>query len=256
MGKFDGYLICSDLDGTFRGEDNAVSVNSKAVKYFTDNGGTFTFITGRTSSYLEEQDFFGIINAPVGVFNGGMIYDYKNSMVLKETRLEFKLGEFAEVVGCRNFDFKTIGVYNDFFAPWQRNGAFADYKEKFSQKAIKITCSFKSVEEADEFKNYALGLDFFKNTFISKSWPVGVEFNSIDATKGHVVRFIKNYLGNIHTSVGIGDFENDVKLLEYADIGVAPGNAIDCVKNKADFIVKHCDEGAVADLIEIIESGL
>ena len=37
MGKFDGYLICSDLDGTFRGEDNAVSVNSKAVTLLLKN---------------------------------------------------------------------------------------------------------------------------------------------------------------------------------------------------------------------------
>ena len=33
VGKFDGYLICSDLDGTFKGGGDTIEVNSKAVKY-------------------------------------------------------------------------------------------------------------------------------------------------------------------------------------------------------------------------------
>ena len=256
MSKFDGYLICSDLDGTFRGEGDVVFVNSEAVRYFTDNGGKFTFITGRTATYLSEQEFFGLINAPAGVFNGGLIYDYQNKKTLWESRVEFKLGDFVDVVNTGDFEFSTIGIYNDCFAPWQRVDSFDDYTDKFSLNMIKIVCAFKTVEEADEFKSFALRQELFKNTFISKSWPLGVEFNSMDGTKGHAVRFIKNYLGNIHTSIGIGDFENDVKLMEYADIGVATGNAVECVKQSADMIVKDCNNYALKDLIEIIESRL
>ena len=256
MGKFDGYLICSDLDGTFTGGGDTIAVNSKAVKYFTDNGGKFTFITGRTASYLPEQEFFWLINAPAGVFNGGLIYDYQNKKTLRESRLEFKLCDFVVMVNNGSFDFSTVGIYNDCFAPWQRGGSFEEYKDKFSLNMIKIVCAFNTVEEADEFKSFALKQDFFKNTFISKSWPMGVEFNSMDGTKGHAVRFIKKHLGNIHTAIGIGDFENDVKLMEYADIGVATANAVDSVKQAADMIVKDCKNYAVKDLIEIIESRL
>ena len=254
MGKFDGYLICSDLDGTFTGGEDVIAANSKAVKYFTDNGGKFTFITGRTASYLPEQEFFWLINAPAGVFNGGLIYDYQNEKTLRESRLEFKLGDFVDLVNNGNFDFSTVGIYNDCFAPWQRGGSFEEYKDEFSLNMIKIVCAFNTIEEADEFKSFALKQDLLKNTFISKSWPLGVEFNSVDGTKGHAIQFIKNYLGNIHTSIGIGDFENDVKLMEYADIGVATGNAVDSVKQAADMIVNDCKNYAVKDLIEIIES--
>lgn len=254
MGKFDGYLICSDLDGTFTGGGDTVEVNSRAVKYFTDNGGKFTFITGRTASYLQEQEFFGLINSPAGVFNGGLIYDYQNKKILKESRLDFKLKDFIDVVDNGIFNFSTVGIYNDRFAPWQRGEKFEEYKECFSQNMIKIVCAFATAEEADEFKSFALKHEFFKNTFISKSWSLGVEFNSMDGTKGNAVQFIKNHLGNIHTSVGIGDFENDVKLMEYADIGVATGNAVDAVKQAADMIVKDCREYAINDLIEILES--
>lgn len=256
MGKFDGYLICSDLDGTFTGGGDTVEVNGRAVKYFTDNGGRFTFITGRTASYLPEQEFFGLMNAPAGVFNGGLIYDYQNKASLREARLEFKLGDFVDIVGSGRFDFSSVGIYNDCFAPWQRRGSFEEYRDDFSKNMIKIVCAFETAEKADDFKSFAMKQELFKNTFISKSWPMGVEFNSVDGTKGHAVRFIKNYLGNIHTSIGIGDFENDVKLMEYADIGVATGNAVDTVKHAADMIVKDYKDYAIKDLIEILESRL
>ena len=255
MGKFDGYLICSDLDGTFYGGGDTIDVNSKAVKYFTENGGKFTFVTGRTASYLPEQPFFGIMNAPAGVFNGGMIYDYRNKKILRESRLEFKLGEFVDIVNCGRFEFAGVGIYNECFSPWQRGNRFDEYADLFSMKMLKIVCAFDTVEKADEFKCFATGNEFFKNTFISKSWAMGVEFNSTAGTKGHAVDFIKKHLGS-HTSIGIGDFENDINLVEYADIGVATGNAVEAVKNAVDLIVKDCKNYAIKDLIEIIESRL
>ncbi len=256
MGKFDGYLICSDLDGTFDGKGDTVEVNKRAVKYFTDNGGKFTFITGRTASYLMETDYINIANAPMGVLNGGIIYDFQNEKLLRESRLEFKLGEFAELADCGKFDIQALGIYNECFGAWERKEKFSDYSYLFNSHLIKIHCIFKTPEEADEFKEFAKNHEFFKNTFISKSWHLGVEFNAADATKGDVIQFLKNHFENIHTSVGIGDFENDIKLLEYADIGVATGNAIDEVKQTADLVVKDCKEYAIKDLIEILESRL
>ncbi len=256
MGKFDGYLICSDLDGTFSGGGDTVEVNSRAVKYFTENGGRFTFTTGRTATYLPEQEFFDIINAPVGVFNGGIIYDYETEKVLKESRLEFKLGDFIDVVGNRKDEITALGIYSDCHSPWQRQGSFEAYANQLSSQMVKIVCVFENCEKADEFKDFALKQDLFKNTYISKSWNEGVEFNAIDGTKGQAVEFIKNYLGDIHTSIGIGDFENDINLLKHADIGVATGNAVDSVKEVADFAVKDCKDYAIKDLIEIIEQGL
>lgn len=42
MGKFDGLLLLSDLDGTLLGADRCISrANSDAVRYFTQNGGLF-----------------------------------------------------------------------------------------------------------------------------------------------------------------------------------------------------------------------
>ena len=48
MGKFDGMLICTDLDGTLLEKNRSISEeNHNAIEYFKSEGGIFTFITGR-----------------------------------------------------------------------------------------------------------------------------------------------------------------------------------------------------------------
>ena len=44
MGKFDGILICTDLDGTLYKNDKTISEeNKEAIEYFKREGGYFTF---------------------------------------------------------------------------------------------------------------------------------------------------------------------------------------------------------------------
>ena len=79
MGKFDGYLICSDIDGTFScGGEQSIEINSEAVKYFTSNGGKFTFATGRGLDHVKRPEFFSNMNAPACLYNGALVYDIQN----------------------------------------------------------------------------------------------------------------------------------------------------------------------------------
>ena len=78
-----------------------------------------------------------------------------------------------------------------------------------------------------------------------------------DSGKGVAVKYLKNHLDEeIHTTIGIGDFENDITLLECADIGYAVSNAIDSVKKIADRQTVSNREHALAAVIEEIERGI
>ena len=254
MGKFDGYLICSDLDGTFQCGAETARINSEAVEYYTQNGGKFTFATGRTVSYLRQYEFIKCVNAPACLYNGGIIYDYKNEKVLFEKRLNFPIKDFAGVAGEGLKNAECIVIYHDYMA---EEGVACQIKDIpdtiLGVKPIKIVCIFKSTEDADSFKKMAKGQKLFEHCYISKSWNVSVEFNINEATKGHGLKFIKNHLGGIHTAVGIGDYENDIPRIQQADIGVAVGNAVDDLKSIANIIVKPGADCAVKDLIEILE---
>ena len=72
MGKFDGILICTDLDGTLYRNDKTISDENKAaIEYFKSEGGLFTFITGRMPDYSEEAYMAASPNVPFGCINGG-----------------------------------------------------------------------------------------------------------------------------------------------------------------------------------------
>ena len=52
MGKFDEFLICTDLDGTLFASDRTIPhENLQAIEYFKQEGGLFTFVTGRMTFF-------------------------------------------------------------------------------------------------------------------------------------------------------------------------------------------------------------
>ena len=72
MKKFEGILICSDLDGTLLRADKSVSKeNLEAIRYFQREGGRFTFITGRVPEAARKIYEAVRPNAAIGCFNGG-----------------------------------------------------------------------------------------------------------------------------------------------------------------------------------------
>ena len=55
------------------------------------------------------------------------------------------------------------------------------------------------------------------------------------------------------TFVSVGDFDNDIEMIQAADLGVCPANAEESVKAAADLVLKNTNEtGAVAELIDEI----
>ena len=77
MGKFDGILICTDLDGTLLRNDKSISdENINAIEYFKKEGGIFTFVTGRMPFFVSDMCEMVKPNGPFGCINGGGLYDY------------------------------------------------------------------------------------------------------------------------------------------------------------------------------------
>ena len=78
-----------------------------------------------------------------------------------------------------------------------------------------------------------------------------IEVTILPATgnKGGGVKALREYLGNITKVVCIGDYENDISMVKYADIGYAVSNAIDELKDCADRITVSNNESAIAKII-------
>ena len=83
MGKFDGVLVCTDLDGTLLRNDKTISKeNLEAIEYFKNEGGYFTIVTGRMPYYVGDIVPKVKPNVPFGCVNGGGLYDYESKKYL------------------------------------------------------------------------------------------------------------------------------------------------------------------------------
>ena len=83
MKRFQGLLLCTDLDGTLLSSDRTISKeNLDAIEYFKAEGGAFTFITGRMPYFVTDLVAAVRPNAPVGCINGGGLYDFSKQSYL------------------------------------------------------------------------------------------------------------------------------------------------------------------------------
>jgi Cof subfamily protein (haloacid dehalogenase superfamily) len=93
--------------------------------------------------------------------------------------------------------------------------------------------------------------------YISKSLPYFLEFANPAVSKGTGLDFVAQRLGfSPERTVGCGDGENDIELLDWCGYAVAVANAHDEVIRRADFVCPPVGEEGVARLIEAyLDSG-
>ena len=81
-----------------------------------------------------------------------------------------------------------------------------------------------------------------------------LELTRRGATKGGMILTLAKLLGVARKDIYcIGDHNNDIPMLEVSEIGFAPENAIPEVKEWGAHIVCHCKDGALADVVEILD---
>jgi Cof subfamily protein (haloacid dehalogenase superfamily) len=91
------------------------------------------------------------------------------------------------------------------------------------------------------------------DVYVSSSEPRNIEIMPLGTSKGAALQIIAERLGiDMKNVMALGDNLNDIEMISYAGYGVAMGNAVDAVKEKADWVTASCDEDGVALAIERI----
>lgn len=274
MGKFDGFLICTDLDGTLLNKKFQISPeNEEAIRYFKAEGGRFTFITGRLYYFARSSYEMVKPNAPIGTSNGGSVYDFETNQYIWKQPLDpsyvelldlverempevgFHVNTPDEIFFCHeNFTMRGFRLVTG--VPYQ----YADYRtlDKPVMKAVfgsaepegytpesvaRLEALLRSHPKADRFQ-------FVRSTrTIFEILPQGVH-------KGTVLPIIAKHLGIPDNRViAIGDYDNDAGMLKTAHLGVAVANATEKAKAAADMITVSNEEHALARLISDLEAG-
>ena len=269
--KFENIIIVSDMDGTFFGTGaTVVQRNVDAISYFKQNGGKFTFSTGRVHYNITHsgEGVAALCNCPAICANGSCIYDFETNKTLKETCMDTRA--VVEVIRFVNSISPTTGarcstpygfITHDLVGLIQKDVAHFKggrvevnpleqwhgekiYKLVFRDEAEPLLSLRRTV--AEKFG------DIF--TYASSS-PRFFEINAKGCSKADGIGFLRSLYPEAKI-YAVGDYENDVEMLRASDVSVCPQNAMDYVKTCADMTLCDCNEGVIADLVEIIERSI
>ena len=270
MGKFDGILLVSDLDGTLLTNDKRLSEeNREAIDRFVEGGGIFTFATGRTTYgmrvVLEQYTPATLIEC----LNGGGIYDPKTGECLWALQLDDSVEELTAFVRAEfpNVGIELCGLYES----WCLHKTFLS---EFYREYEKLPCLNVShrgdadplvkiylYSEADSQQALADALNahpLAKRFELVRSGPELYEIMPKDAKKGKGLLRLADMLGiPREKTVAIGDNDNDLSMIEMAGIGVAVANATPKAKAVADLVLNVTnDQHAIAVLIDKLDKAV
>ena len=146
MGKFDGILFCTDLDGTLLRNDKTVSKeNLEAIEYFKREGGYFTFVTGRLPYYV--QDIYNIVkpNVPFGCDNGGGLYDKANEKYVWTQVISNDVFELVDAVAeaLPEVGIQVNTFYHAYFC--RDNDTMQNFRE--ITKLENLVCDYREIKE-------------------------------------------------------------------------------------------------------------
>ena len=269
MGKFDGVILCTDLDGTLLCNDGIVSAeNIAAIEFFKREGGVFSFVTGRLPFFVTDVCRAVMPNAPIGCINGGGLYDLSRSEYIWTCSLPLKV---LELVKYTDDAVPGVGIQvSTFHTTYFCKDNFAMKKFREITGLPQITCKYTQVREpmakilfacdteADLYslENKLQGHPLWKEFAFVRSGDMWYEILPKGIGKGTAIEKLTQYLrGDMRKTLVIGDHNNDISMFETARIGVAVANASSAAKKAADYVTVSNEEHAVAKVISDLTHG-
>ena len=277
MKKFEGVLLACDFDNTIAPTGKCLSQglpfpgvpeeNIRAIRYFMDEGGYFSVVTGRAyPAYLHLKDLIPV-NCPTALFNGAGIYDFAKGEYLWKRELPEDITEHYHAVMEA---FPTLGMeifcwdervfaerpniyverhQNLTKAPWVK----IDRLESVGEPVAKLLFE-DEYEVLAEVQKFLLAQPWIKDYETIFSGRHLLELTAKGATKAGAVTELARIFGvkkeHIYCA---GDEENDLSMLELAQTAFVPEDCNPLLKDRPFCFVGPCTRHAVADMIALLD---
>ena len=263
-------LIAMDLDGTLLNDEKQIpQVNKEAIEEAQKQGVYIVLCSGRSAQSMQRLVNELKLNVPGQYYitsNGARIMEggkltpiYTCSLPQGTVHELIKIGrEHGDIVNSHVYVGDTFYVER-FFPQTERyiqlSGSNCEVVENLEvyenedmpKFLFNSLGSFDQLVELQESLKDHLpdGIQMFRSA------KTLLEFVNKDAGKWNAVAYLAKYL-NIQNNqiLCIGDNENYISMVAGAGFGGAPNNAVESLKNVADYVSElNNNDGAVADII-------
>ncbi|MFD0961222.1 Cof-type HAD-IIB family hydrolase [Paenibacillus chungangensis] len=256
-------LIAIDVDDTLLTDDLLVTPGTiEAMEAAIAQGVTVTLATGRMYASARKIAEQVNLNVPIITYQGALVKTLLEGEVLYErnvpTEAAKKLQQFCQSRGLHlqlyvddelygTEDNERIKAYSKLSnIPYKIEPDFDQLIDKPLHKML-IIDEPEVLDELIEELRPLIG----NEVHMTKSKAHYLEFMHKEGTKGHALAFMAQHIGcAMEQTIGMGDAWNDRELLQVAGLGVAMGNAIDSLKELADYVTATNNEEGVRHVIE------
>lgn len=265
MGKFDHVLLVSDFDDTLTNSAGWVSEgNIEALKYFTENGGTFTVNTGRAIPAFRNRLPDVPVNAPVILSNGALIYDYGKEELLYESLMPdtvrddcIRLAEDNPFIGFEAYNGDDIYVHNPNLAT---HGHLTKVRLGYTQCPIEnMPLPWTKVILEQTHENLLIVERYIRDRLADRyeavfSNPYLLEMTAKGCNKGSTMLRLADMMGfspeHIYAS---GDNMNDLAMLKAAKVGFAPEGCDGHLGDYGARLVSSKDSDPIKDVVAYLD---
>jgi len=248
-------LIVADLDGTIVHKDQVSNASLDAIQYLKERNIPFTIASGRhPKAMMKFIELFHLEDIPVIASNGAYLgFPLLGKTIQNDTLSKNSFVELLDILNTSNSDYllystkRIIGTDTSASKLKKRIGAVQidilmkdEMSSCFDEGILKIL-----VIEEDESKFVPLykKLEQIQDVSTVSSQRGFIDLGSVYASKGKAFGRLCDYLTiDIHSTLTIGDQDNDISLIEASSIGVAMGDGSETLKQHADFITKSYED--------------
>lgn len=263
-------IIAVDLDGTLLSSGNVIlHETEKVLRVASESGIKVVLATGRPLSgalpFAQQLGLSGDEQYAI-VFNGAVVQSLDGRVLMSQ---ELNYQDFNNMLRFQRLShvdvhFETTKYFltcdHDLSVQMQINAALTnniikvrnrkDIPQDFTFNKVGFT-SIESSDQVDKLWN-SLPAWAFDTYDIVRSFDSIIELNALGASKGNALMDLASRLKIDQKDVMVfGDQGNDISMFENPNFKkVAMGNAIEAIKEKADYVTDDNDHNGIAKAIK------
>ena len=256
-------LMAFDMDDTLLNEHGKISPRTMAALRRAMDAGVYVVLaSGRMPEAMRKFAEEIGVNAPMVLFNGGMVYDHRTGRTVSRNDVPLETARRILKMAEEN------GVYAQ---AYPGEGYFAGERTKYTEmyeNHIKVGCNVVNEalsgwittgqvkmlfigEKEDSPARIRMFSEAFPDVSFMNSKPHYIEVVSKTVDKAVAMEALINDLGLTKDEcIAFGDGQNDVSMLNYVGAGYCMANASEGVKAKCRLFAPANTEDGCAQVIE------
>lgn len=262
-------ILFLDLDGTLLNDDRQISQGNRDALYAAlEQGHRVVINTGRPlASAIQLNDQLGLTKdgCYLIAFNGGYIYDpFRKEIIYRQCLSIPHAVEMLELFDRNDVHVQTYDTEHVLVSPRWVDESVERYCKKVNM-AYQVVPDFQTGLQEEPAK--VLAISYTGRTALNRlEAQINSSYSDVEAFfsckeyleivpkgvhKGNALIRLCNLLGmDVADSVAAGDEENDLAMLKAAGTGCAMANAVDAVKQVADYVtVNDNNHDGIAEIV-------